>query len=764
MSEQSIQSSIKTGHYGMKRLSFIFIVYGSAVLVVQVVFIRELLSIFGGNELAIGLILGSWLFWTAMGSFISGRMRLTERSTELLIVILALIFVFLIPLTVLCARMSRYILGIAPGEIIGIIPMALLAMALISPFCFGSGALFPILSVIYQQHTRSMPGRAVGFVYAMEGIGAMIGGLVMTFLLFKVLSNMQIAMCGCVLFLILLMRVIKTRAGVRWLPSIRIACLIVSLGFIFVLSEYVERWSNYFRWRGYNVVESHNSIYGNITVTELEGQVNFFSNGLLLFSSEDPLSAEESVHFALLQHPEPRSVLLIGGGLNGGIREVLKHSAVRRIDVVELDASIIDLGLKYLPPEEAPPDNPELIHYHFIDPRYYLQTTSTMYDVIVFNMPDPSNALVNRLYTRECFQEVSSILSPEGVVSFSVTSSENFLNDELAAFLAGMKATLEVVFPTCVIFPGNTALFFASHSPEYITENPDTLAQRLKERAVETLYVHPAFFSFRLSEHRLNNFTTRLAETTHVRINTDLNPVGFYYAITLWSTYFSRTFRNVLLWLEKIPYKSVCFGLFLLCSALPVVIVRRKRTVLFATYVVGLSMIGLEMIVLLSYQSFYGYIYEHVAVLIACFMGGLAVGALIGLRIKKTDNRVITYFAGVQFLAVLLPILMVGFFFVMLNAEPAIRAALARLGFPSILLLAGIIGGLHFQLANRLYLAEESAGNRGAVYAVDLLGAAVGASLISVFFIPLLGMMITCAELTFLNIIALAGIIFGMKR
>ena len=79
-------------------------------------------------------------------------------------------------------------------------------------------------------------------------------------------------------------------------------------------------------------------------------------------------------------------------------------------------------------------------------------------------------------------------------------------------------------------------------------------------------------------------------------------------------------------------------------------------------------------------------------------------------------------------------------------------------------LLAGIIGGLHFQLANRLYLAEEPAGNRGAVYAVDLLGAAVGASLISVFFIPLLGMITTCAELTFLNIVALAGIIFAMKR
>ncbi|KPK90468.1 hypothetical protein AMJ80_08350, partial [bacterium SM23_31] len=577
-------------------------------------------------------------------------------------------------------------------------------------------------------------------------------------------SNMQIAMCGSVLFLAVVMRVIMIHDGLRRLTLIGVAYFIVSLCLLFVLPKYMDQLSDYFRWSGHNVLESHDSVYGNITVTGFGGQVNFFSGGLLLFTSEDPLSAEESVHFALLQHPEPRSVLLIGGGLNGGIREVLKHGTVGRIDVVELDASIIRLGLKYLPPEEAPPDNPEIIHYHFVDPRYYLQTASIRYDVVIFNMPDPSNALVNRLYTRECFQEVSGILNPEGVVSFSVTSSENYLNDELAAFLAGMKATIETVFPSCVIFPGNTAVFFASHSPGYITDNPDTLAQRLKERAVETRYVHPAFFSFRLSGQRLDNFTARIAETPRTRINTDLNPAGFYYAITLWSTYFTRPFKNILLRLEKIPYKAVFFGLFLLCSALPVVLIRRKKPVIFAAYTVGLSMISLEMIVLLSYQSFYGYIYAHIAVLIACFMGGLAVGALIGLRIKRTDNRVITYFTGVQFFAVFLPVLLVGFLFLIPSTAPAVRTVLARIGFPSILLLAGITGGLHFQLANRLYLADEPAGNRGAVYAVDLLGAAVGALFISVFFIPLLGMITTCAELTFLNLIALAGIILTMRR
>ena len=102
-------------------------------------------------------------------------------------------------------------------------------------------------------------------------------------------------------------------------------------------------------WQGYNLVESRDSIYGNIAVTARGTQFSFFENGLLLATTEDYLVAEETAHYPLLQHPQPKRVLLIGGGINGTVREILNHP-VERVDYVELDPAIIDTARRYLPP------------------------------------------------------------------------------------------------------------------------------------------------------------------------------------------------------------------------------------------------------------------------------------------------------------------------------------------------------------------------------------------------------------------------------
>jgi hypothetical protein len=60
----------------------------------------------------------------------------------------------------------------------------------------------------------------------------------------------------------------------------------------------------------------------------------------------DVAAAEEAVHYALLEHPSPGSLLLIGGGINGSLAEALKHPSLNRVDYVELDPAILDLAAK----------------------------------------------------------------------------------------------------------------------------------------------------------------------------------------------------------------------------------------------------------------------------------------------------------------------------------------------------------------------------------------------------------------------------------
>ena len=81
-------------------------------------------------------------------------------------------------------------------------------------------------------------------------------------------------------------------------------------------------------WRGFHLLTSRNSPYGNLAVVETENTRTLLENGLVLFTVPDPQAAEEAVHYALLEHSAPKTVLLIGGELNGSVAEVLKHPLV----------------------------------------------------------------------------------------------------------------------------------------------------------------------------------------------------------------------------------------------------------------------------------------------------------------------------------------------------------------------------------------------------------------------------------------------------
>jgi spermidine synthase len=97
-------------------------------------------------------------------------------------------------------------------------------------------------------------------------------------------------------------------------------------------------------------VGSRDSIYGNLAVIETGNIRSIYDNGVILASAPDENAAEEAVHYALLEHPAPRQILLIGGGVNGSIAQALKHPTVERIDYAELDPALIDLARQFFSP------------------------------------------------------------------------------------------------------------------------------------------------------------------------------------------------------------------------------------------------------------------------------------------------------------------------------------------------------------------------------------------------------------------------------
>src|ERR1022692_4171474 len=305
-------------------------------------------------------------------------------------------------------------------------------------------------------------------------------------------------------------------------------------------------------WRGFRLVGSRDSIYGNLAGIETgnmgTGNIrSIYDNGVILASVPDENAAEEAVHYALLEHPAPRHILMIGGGVNGSIAQALKHPMIERIDYVELDPALIDMARQFFPAQSAPVVSDPRVRMHYADGRHYLKTAGDTFDVIIVNVPDPQTAQLNRFYTAEFFRSARDHLASGGLLALQLRSSEDYISPDLAEFLRCIHHTLREVFPYVVAVPGETIHFFAATRPDVLTDNPQTLMARLQERNLKTQYVREYFIPFRMMPDRMVQVREQLRPLTSTPVNRDFEPIAYYFDVVLWSTQFklgySRWFR-----------------------------------------------------------------------------------------------------------------------------------------------------------------------------------------------------------------------------
>lgn len=746
-----------------KPILSIVILLGFSSLIAQIILIRELVVVFYGNELSLGAIFGNWLFWTAMGSGLLGRFAGKVRGQLRLFALLQLGIAVALPGTILVIRSTRIILHRTLGEIMGFVPMFAISFSSLAPFCLLSGFLFTLGCNLYFSF-RKEASVSIGSVYLLESLGASLGGFLASFLLIRFLAPFQIA-------LLISFLNISFAIGITCLPLLKklsyklILYFLLALLFIFSASHRLEYLSNKILWRGYNLLYVKNTVYGNIAVTQVGDQVSFFQNGLLMFTTPNLLYSEESVHFALLEHPNPRRLLLIGGGIGGGLKQALLHPSIQRVDYVELDPAVIALGRRYLPRSETRVLKDPRVRIWNLDGRFFVKNTSNKYDVVIVCLPAPYTTQINRFYTVEFFQEVKRILTEEGIFSFGVISSENVIGEELSRFLSCLHASLSQVFPEVVIIPGDTNYFIACNKAGVLTDDPYALVDRLIQRELKTIYVREYYLPYRMSQERRDYLRSRLNLWPTVEPNRDFKPVGYYYDTILWSTYFSPSYRKIFLLASRIGFPGVmALSALLIFIFLPSLFSRRskgrllRRGVILSIMVVGFSEISLEVMVTLGFQVLFGYIYSQIALIVTSYMVGLTLGSWLSTRRLSELRNPLKVFKLFQLLMVLFPLFLWTVLLLFSKTQTPIWKDLASyVFFPLLVAVAGFIGGYQFPLANKLYLRSEFEIKRvaGSLYAVDLVGSCMGAIIAGAFLLPILGIPKTCLALTLLNSSAL---------
>ena len=707
----------------MSQIVFPFLL-GFFSLSTQIFLLREFQVQFYGNEVIYGFVLGFWLLWGSSGSLLAPKFRLEKRHLPLLLEIAIFLPVFVFP----CLRFVRFFWGKPFGESLGLQASFFSALGCCLVLSFPFGLLF-YLNVHFLQGNLTR-------VYLLEALGAALAGLTVDLFFIPNFSCWQsLAILGISgLILIFFSN-----------PFKRKLLLTAAIAGFLVLLSLLDSQAQKVATRPFPLIKSHDSPYGRWQIVKIEDQITLYQDGLAVASVPDPAEAEEIVHFALLQRPEAEKVLLIGGGFSGAIEEILKYPSTT-LDYVEIDPDIIPLLKSLLPPEKQSIFESPRLTIHHLDGRTFFTKRDEIFDVIILAVPEPATAQLNRLYSREFYSLIKRHLSPQGVISLRVSSAENYQSPALVRYLNNVYATLNSVFSRIEIIPGDTNIFLASDYPLQI--DLDFFVSRLDKYQIKTRFIRPQVISARLSPMRLERLKTRIASVS-TRPNSDLHPRGYFYYLAYWASQFGLNETRILEFFFRIPASIlILLPLFLVAAiAAPVFISRGKTSwPSLPLIVLGFTSLMAEVLVLLWFQLRFGYIYEKIALLFACFMFGLFAGAFIGQ--KSSLARISTLLvdqAGIILILIVLLILL-----------PLQISSFVPYLF---LFLFGSLGGHIFVLSN-LPLIRESR-SYGLGYGLDLAGSFLGAILGPPLFFPLLGLPATIISLLILNASCLLVLFLG---
>ena len=244
---------------------------------------------------------------------------------------------------------------------IGFLPSIAGVFVILLPYCFISGFVFTSLVNIASQRIHL---DTIARVYAWEAIGSTVGGLLFSIVLVFLLKAVQVLEVAALITTaaVFLQTRFYGNASMRWLSIGIFVALLCTL-----TVENLDDLTKKALFPNQDVLFYRDTPYGNITVTGMDEQKNFFENNTLLFSSNNPTVAEEQVHYAMVQHADPKTVLLISGGYSGAASEILKYH-VERIDYVELNPALIEIARIFTPALTS-----ERIHVIIEDARLYVK-------------------------------------------------------------------------------------------------------------------------------------------------------------------------------------------------------------------------------------------------------------------------------------------------------------------------------------------------------------------------------------------------------
>ena len=185
-----------------------------------------------------------------------------------------------------------------------------------------------------------------------------------------------------------------------------------------IFAKRIVEWGDRIRYKD-PIVYSEQSRYQKIVLTYAGGDYWLFLNGHQQLSTfDEALYHEPLVHPLVQLHPDPKSVLILGGGDGAAARELLKYEGIKAITLVDLDPSVTNLARSHPVLININQDalNDERVAVINEDGFSFLEKIRGQFDLIIADFPDPRTVDLGRLYSKEFYWLCRKALKEDGMM------------------------------------------------------------------------------------------------------------------------------------------------------------------------------------------------------------------------------------------------------------------------------------------------------------------------------------------------------------
>lgn len=228
-----------------------------------------------------------------------------------------------------------------------------------------------------------------------------------------------------------------------------------------------------------SVVYSGRTAYQDVTILDTEewGKTLIVDGDIQSTELDESIFHEAAVHPAMLAHPNPSSVLILGSGEGGMLREILSYGSVKRVVMSDIDEEFVDICAEHLPEWSEGCFEDPMVEFEFDDGKEYLQRCDTTFDIIIADLVEHGeNGSASHSHDGRFYKQLRDHLSPGGILAIHGLEFDPLEpNDHTAA-----RKILSKIFPVVLTystyipsFKGESAFLIASDGP-----NPSQLSEK----------------------------------------------------------------------------------------------------------------------------------------------------------------------------------------------------------------------------------------------------------------------------------------------